>query len=301
MIGTETHAKRHMPENVRKSEGMWHMEHLALTEQLEDYEGYFPGAHLELVRASITAGNTAAHLWIVSQVDGAPLLLLWDKGNNVFYLAGECQASLPYPQLAAIVTTQIRPQALAEGKPHFKVRALSAPLEQALSYIFCDVTLHQYPMLFYVHDTEPPRPKIAPPTLADVRIISLTREVLRQRGLAHSDDVRAEIRWMWPSEDRFFTHGFGTLAIMHDQIICWCTAEYVSPQFCGIGIATLPPFERRGVATATAAHFVQQARQRGLTACWECGRDNHGSVRVAEKLGFVRQAEERYWIGSFIA
>jgi GNAT superfamily N-acetyltransferase len=277
------------------------MEHLALTEQLEDYQSYFPGPHLELVRASIAAGNTAAHLWVVSQVDGSPLLLLWDKGNNVFYFAGEGQAPLPYPQLAAIVTTQIRPQALAEGKPYFKVRVLSAPLEQALPYIFSNITLREYPVLFYVHDTTSAQPTISSPTLADVRIIPLTHAILTQPGLAHSDDVCAEIHWMWPSEDRFFTHGFGTLAIMHDQIICWCTAEYVSPQRCGIGITTLPPYERRGVATATAAHFVQEARQRGLTACWECGRDNHGSVRVAEKVGFVRRAEEQYWIGSFIA
>jgi len=181
-----------------------HMEQLALTEQIADYRGYLPGPHLELVCASIAAGNTAAQLWAVAQVDGPPLLLLWDKGNNVFYLAGECQASSSYPQLAAMVATHLRPQALAEGKPHFKVRALSAPLEQALPYIFANVALREYPMLFYVHGTATTRPHITPPALADVLIIPLTHTVLTHRGLAHSDDVLTEIRWMWPSEDRFF-------------------------------------------------------------------------------------------------
>ncbi len=232
-------------------------------------------------------------------MDGSPLLLLWDKGNNVFYLAGECRASSSCPQLTEIVTTQLRPQALAEGRSRFKVRALSASLEQSLPSIFANVPLRAYPVLFSVHDTTSSLPRIAPPTLAGVSIVPLTQAVLMEQHLAHSEDVCAEIRWMWPAEDRFFTAGFGTLAIVHDQIICWCTAEYVGPQRCGIGITTLRPYEGRGVATATAACFVQQAQQRGLTACWECGSDNRGSRRVAEKVGFVCQAEERYWLGSF--
>jgi RimJ/RimL family protein N-acetyltransferase len=111
--------------------------------------------------------------------------------------------------------------------------------------------------------------------------------------------VQAEIEWMWPSEEHFYRHGFGTLALLHGQIVCWCTAEYVGPTRCGIGITTIQAYERRGVATATAAAFVHAAQQRGLTACWECNSANRGSIRVAEKVGFVCQAEESYWTSSF--
>lgn len=104
---------------------------------------------------------------------------------------------------------------------------------------------------------------------------------------------------MWPSEERFYEHGFGIVAVLDGEIICWCTAEYVSPTRCGIGIATSPRYERRGIATAAASHFVREARQRGVTAYWECDVTNRGSVRVAEKVGFVRESEETYWIGSF--
>lgn len=275
------------------------MEQLVPTEQLGDYQGYFLEPHVALVYASIVAGNTAAQLWEMAEADGPPHLLLWDKGNNVFYLAGECKASAAYQPLADLITTRLRPQALVERRPRFKVRALSASLEQALPSIFANATLREYPLIFYAHDATSRPPQVAPPTLAGVSIVPLTEAVLMERNLVNSADVRTEIRWMWPSEDRFFVAGFGTLALVHDQIICWCTAEYVGPQRCGVGITTLRPYEGRGVATATAASFVQQARHRGLTACWECGRDNHGSARVAEKVGFVCQAEEQYWLGSF--
>jgi RimJ/RimL family protein N-acetyltransferase len=104
---------------------------------------------------------------------------------------------------------------------------------------------------------------------------------------------------MWPSLERFYEHGFGYAALDGAGVVCFCTAEYVSAQRCGIGIATETAYERRGIATATAAHFVQLARERGVAPHWECGGWNAASIRVAEKLGFARIAEERYWIGTF--
>ena len=269
------------------------------TAQLEHYRAAFPGPHLDLVCAAIMAGNTAGRLWTLPQEDAPPVVVLWDKGNNVIYLAGDCHAPSVLPRLADLLTTHLRPQALDEGTPHVMVRALSSSLEHALPRLFPGVTLHAYPTLFSRDDATRPLHPNAPPRVPDVAIIPLTPALLTDGAVAHSDAMRAEIRWMWPTEDRFVAEGFGTLAVARNAIIGWCTAEYVGPQQCGIGITTLPPYERRGVATAMAARFVQMARQRGLTACWECGRANHGSVRVAEKLGFMPLAEETYWVGSF--
>ena len=47
------------------------------------------GPHLELVIGAAVAGNSAAHLWQISQPGEASLILLWDQGNNVLYLCGE--------------------------------------------------------------------------------------------------------------------------------------------------------------------------------------------------------------------
>jgi GNAT superfamily N-acetyltransferase len=266
-------------------------------EQIDRYRDRFPGPHLALVLDSIAAGNTAAELWLIPQPQAAPIALLWDQGNNVFYLAGECQTQASSHHLADLVATRIRPQAQAQGATYFKTQALSASLEPMLPQIFAGVTLHEYPTYFYSDAAGPA--VAAQPTQPELTITPISRELLAREDLANREHVRAEIKWMWPAEERFYAQGFGVLAIARDEIVCWCTAEYVGPTHCGIGIATLPAYERRGIATATAARFLGEARQRGLTTCWECGRMNLGSVRVAEKLGFVRQAEERYWVGSF--
>jgi len=126
--------------------------------------------------------------------------------------------------------------------------------------------------------------------------VPIDRDLLARGDLANREQVGAEIRWMWPSEERFAAHGFGYAAVAQERVICWCTAEYVSARRCGIGIETVPEYERRGVATATAARFVAEAVGRGLTPYWECRRENIGSIRVAEKLGFELLGEERCWI-----
>ncbi|HLJ67074.1 MAG TPA: GNAT family N-acetyltransferase [Chloroflexota bacterium] len=272
------------------------MEHELPAAQVDRFRHFFPGAHLELVLDSITTGNTGARLWEIQQ-EGAPsLFLLWDQGNDVFYLAGESRHQSTLASLTRFVAEQLKPQARTAGVSRFKARALSTLLHDAVPDIFSGTPLHAAPTFFYIHDTA--RPTSAHPvTLAHCEIVPITPAALEPGALRYSEHVREEIGAMWPSEDRFHEYGFGKLAVRDGEILCWCTAEYLSPARCGIGIATAPQFERRGIATATAARFVEEAQARGITPCWECARDNLPSVRVAEKVGFVREAEEEYWVG----
>ena len=259
---------------------------------------YFPGPHLAYVLASIAAGNTAAQVWEIAQTAAPPLLLLWDQGNNVFYLAGpsgEAAPGEPPDALAAWVMATLRPQALAAGAPYFRVAACSPTLEPLLHAAFAGVNLHPYPTYLY-SATQPPRPTPIP---AGISLTPITRDLLTRNDLANAEEVRAEIRWMWPSAEYFHAAGFGVAACTATAIVCWCTAEYVGPTACGVGIATAPTHRRAGIATAAASRFLGAARRRGLTVYWECGQDNTGSVRLAEKLGLTRLAAERYWSGHF--
>jgi RimJ/RimL family protein N-acetyltransferase len=262
------------------------------------YTAYFPGPHAELVVASIAAGNTAAQLWQADQPDGSAAILLWDKGNNVFYLAGQLGSEATRRDLAQLIATDIRPSASAEGLTYFKVRALSPSTEGVLEPLFDGVALRQLRTWFYHFRNERPR-TVPTPMVEDIRFMPIDRTFLARADLANIEPVREEIRWMWSTEERFDAHGFGYAAVTRERVICWCTAEYVSAGRCGIGIATEQAYERRGVATATAAQFVRYCQQRGIAPYWECQSDNIGSTRVAEKVGFERIAEEVYWAGAF--
>lgn len=272
------------------------MEQMPLTDYLSHYRSRFPGPHLEMVVASMLAGNTAGELWAGSD-PGAPLLL-WDKGNNGLYLTSEHCSQSSIEALAAIIATQIRPRSLNAGAARFKAYPLSSSMQESLPELFPGVALHESVTRFFADAAERPLSSVRA-AVPDMTISPITPDDLAAGALAHGDWVRAEISSMWPSEERFHQHGFGTVAVVESEIICWCTAEYVSPAACGIGIETSPRYEGRGVATATAARFLHEARKRGVTAHWECDRGNHASVRVAQKLGFVLESEETVWIGSF--
>jgi len=268
-----------------------------LARDVLDYAARFPGPHLGYVLASITAGNTAAKLWEIGADDAASILLLWDQGNNVFTLAGDAAPSSVVGALADLVSAELRPQALAQGAPYFRVHATTQAVTAALPAIFGGVALHPHPAYLYV-DRGAPLPD-APPKLSGLTLRPIDRDLLGQDDLAHVEDVRGEIRWMWPSEDRFDAVGFGVAALIPGAIAGWCTAEYVGPDACGVGVATAPDYRRAGVATATAVAFLRTARARGLTAYWECSQANLASTRLAEKLGLSRCAVEDDWAGFF--
>jgi RimJ/RimL family protein N-acetyltransferase len=260
------------------------------------YAVLFPGVHANLVILSIGAGNTPARLWQVEQPSGATLLL-WDKGNNVFYLAGAQPTEPGRQALADLVDREVRPSTLAADRPYFKSRALAPHLETTLPALFRGVALREAPTLFF---GPPERAAQSAPTIQGIQFAPIDRTLLTGE-YANREAVISEIGSMWPSLEDFYERGFGCAALDSARLVCWCTAEYVGPDRCGVGIATDPLFERRGIATATAGRFIGMARERGIAPHWECGAWNAASIRVAEKVGFARMAEERYWIGRFDA
>ncbi|HEU4321873.1 MAG TPA: GNAT family N-acetyltransferase [Roseiflexaceae bacterium] len=256
----------------------------------------FPGPHLEMVTASILAGNTAGQLWEIAQGAAGPLLLLWDGGNNVFYLGGRPADGAARAELRALLVGELRARSLAAGRPYFKARALDPALDEGVAELFEGIEHRERTFRFYGPGPLPPLPE---PDLPGLRFAPIDRALLADDTLGGIGEVREEIGAMWPSQERFVAQGFGWAALLDQRIVCWCTSEYVGPVACGCGIATAEEFQRRGIAAATAARFREEAARRGLTHFWECNAANTPSWRVAERLGFLLLAEERYVVGSF--
>lgn len=262
-------------------------------EQLAAERARFADEHAQLAVESIVAGHTGGRLWRAGAA-----LLLWDQGNNVLYLAGQ-----PAPEsagaLAELIAAQIGPAALALGRAYFKVRALEPGFEPALPALFGGCELRELHSRFYRYERAL-EPAVAQPSVAGLRLLPIDRALLADAAIGNREPLRDEIAAMWPSLERFYAHGFGSAALVGQQLACWCTAEYVGPASCGIGIATEPAHQGQGIATATAAHLLGQCLARGLAAHWECGSWNAPSIRVAEKLGFTLLATEQAWVGAFV-
>jgi len=90
----------------------------------------------------------------------------------------------------------------------------------------------------------------------------------------------------------FLAHSFGVCALYGDEIAGWCTSEYNSGDRCEVGIGTLEPYRRRGLATAMATALIEHARSRGITHIgWHCEAHNVASIASALKVGFEKVHE----------
>lgn len=103
--------------------------------------------------------------------------------------------------------------------------------------------------------------------------------------LHNFSSVRAEIAACWPGVEDFRRAGFGFVAHDAEKIVCWCTAEYLSTDSCGIGIETVPEFRGHGFATAAATAIVRHCADRAITPHWDAWASNVPSIAVAEKIG----------------
>ena len=268
--------------------------------RIEDYVRYFPGSQPGMVIASVVEGNTEAQFWHTPQPDHNVVCLLWDKGNNVFYLSGQLVLSETIKDLASLINTYVKERAIKEGLSYFKVKALSSSLENSITEIFQNTPLHKTNKLFYTFRDKKIK-AIPTPRVEGVQYHPVDADFLVKGQFENNHYVKAEVEWMWPSLDRFREKGFGVATVVGARRIGWCTAEYVSTSKCGIGIEVIDEFQNKGIATATAAHFLEHCMNQNIVPHWECDQDNIGSVRVAEKVGFERTEETVFWSGRFLS
>ncbi|MFO8061154.1 MAG: GNAT family N-acetyltransferase [Bacillota bacterium] len=264
--------------------------------QLNDIRHLFPGLRLEMVLDSIACGNTFGRLWTVDPADPGVLSLLWDGGNNKFYLTAGRQASGSLAALGRLVGGEIREAAHECGVLYFGVCALSAAAEGLAGAAFGGFLTGRRDSLFFRAPAA--RSVRRGPDPEGISFLPIDQEFLSGAGSV-VEAVRREIEWMWPSVEHFLRGGWGTAAVAGDEVLCWCTAEYVGRRLCGIGIETVPEARNRGLGTATAARVVAEAGRRGCSPNWECGVDNPPSIRVAEKLGFQLEERTSFLVGRF--
>jgi len=91
----------------------------------------------------------------------------------------------------------------------------------------------------------------------------------------------------------FLAKSFGVVAFAEGQLAGWCLSEYNTKQQCEVGIASLPPFQQRGLATAMTQVFLNDAHHHGIrTVYWHCYESNVASQRTALKAGFSLISKE---------
>lgn len=138
------------------------------------------------------------------------------------------------------------------------------------------------------------------PTLPDgFSLHQVTPEFLASdiRGL---EELKEEIFSERTSLEDFFAKGFGLCPVYNNQLAGWCLSEYNTNDRCEIGIATLEPHQRKGIATTLTKAFLAEAAKRGYHHIgWKCWEKNEASVATARKAGFSLVGHEQAMVAIF--
>jgi GNAT superfamily N-acetyltransferase len=254
----------------------------------------FQGPYLTLVIDGVLAGNSVGNLW-VDDADQPRSALMWDNAY-IFYLAGEAENHTFNQQLGELFTSQIAPTARAQGIDGFKIVYGDPAWARQMATVFPTLTLAPYPRVVYTlgEGKLPDWRSQLPPGYA-MRWID--QAMLADTALGNLPDLIEEIEACWPSRARFLSHGLGVCLVGNGEVICRCTAEYVSADKCGIGIATAEPYRRQGFATLTASAFLEYCLDQLLVPYWDAWARNTASVATAEKLGLRKVQEHWAFVG----
>ena len=91
----------------------------------------------------------------------------------------------------------------------------------------------------------------------------------------------------WSTTDDFIAHGLGVCLVKGDEVVSLCYAAAVAGGLAEVDVVTDADFRGQGLGTIVAQEFNRLCLQNGISPTWDCFDYNTGSMKLAERLGFV--------------
>lgn len=88
-------------------------------------------------------------------------------------------------------------------------------------------------------------------------------------------------------------------AVREAQLVSIAHTFARGERYVDIGVATLEPWRRQGLATAAAAQVAGAIQREGGIPVWSCGGHNVASLAIAARLGFHEVARRTYLVPEF--
>jgi RimJ/RimL family protein N-acetyltransferase len=116
-------------------------------------------------------------------------------------------------------------------------------------------------------------------------------------SLEFPDDIK---EWVESTLDIQMEMGFGSCLVEENKVVVWINSDGASGEECEIGIITTKNYRLRGLGALTATATVDYCLSIGFKSVgWHCEDNNHGSIAVAQKVGFVKERDYVSYICMF--
>jgi len=93
----------------------------------------------------------------------------------------------------------------------------------------------------------------------------------------------------WKSAEDFLQNGFGycMFSALHEPASI-CYSACIAGNVAEIDVATLQPYQQKGLARQAVTSFINYCIENNLIANWDCFEDNVGSLKTANSSGFKK-------------
>ncbi|MCA0454412.1 MAG: GNAT family N-acetyltransferase [Chloroflexi bacterium] len=249
----------------------------------------FDTPYLHFVVTAMGTGNSPALVW-ADDLHAPTAAFIWDTTHSV-YFGGRTDNDTFNIELRHFLAATFLPDVAKRQLGLLKLYTANDAWRSLAPSFFEGMGFEDRMRVLYRLPAAPVFTP-APPLPPHLHLRLIDDDLLGQRSLRSIDPLLEEIQSCWTLLERFLDQGFGYCIVSDtDGILAWCTAEYVSPGVCGVGIETLEAYQGNGLATAIAQAFAQHALSLGWQVHWDAWLTNTPSTRVAEKAGFQKVTE----------
>jgi len=102
-------------------------------------------------------------------------------------------------------------------------------------------------------------------------------------------------KYFWDTADDFLNDRKGFALLDSDNVASASFSAFMVDNYLEIGIETAMEYRGRGLAEIVCRALIDYALENGLEPVWSCRKDNAGSWKLAEKLGFEVSLDIPYY------
>lgn len=98
------------------------------------------------------------------------------------------------------------------------------------------------------------------------------------------------------SKKIFLEKGIGYALLDGNQIVSSCFTSFIIRDKYELGVETSEQYRQSGYSFFPASHMINYCVENGFEPVWSCRKDNVGSYRLAQKLGFTPVSCHPYFV-----
>jgi RimJ/RimL family protein N-acetyltransferase len=91
----------------------------------------------------------------------------------------------------------------------------------------------------------------------------------------------------WSSAADFSQNGMGICLLVEGEVLSLCYAAAIVDGLAEVDVVTAPEHRGQGLAVIVTQQFIRKCLSSNILPTWDCFADNHGSLRLARRLGFI--------------